>query len=67
MKDVEQLDDGKLLFHSYDALKEYCDDVDNPLDNLILKINIIGLLVYLNIQTVPMNSLLALKTGTYLM
>ena len=36
MKDVEQLDDGKLLFHSYDALKEYCDDVNNPLDKVVL-------------------------------
>ena len=36
MKDVEQLDDGKLMFHSYKALKEYCDDVDNPLDKVVL-------------------------------
>ena len=36
MKDVEQLDDGKLMFHSYDALKTYCDKSDNPLDVVVL-------------------------------
>ena len=36
MKDVEQLENGKLVFHSYKALKEYCDEVYNPLDKVVL-------------------------------
>ena len=36
MEEIEQLENGKLLFHSYDALKKYCDDVNNPLDKVVL-------------------------------
>ena len=36
MESVEQLENGKLLFHSYEALKAYCDDVKNPLDKVVL-------------------------------
>ena len=36
MKEIEQLENGKLVFHSYEALKKYCDDVDNPLDKVVL-------------------------------
>ena len=46
MKDVEQLDDGKLMFHSYDALKAYCDDVNNPLDKVVLGEEITALCGY---------------------
>ena len=35
MKDIELLD-GKLMFHSYKALKTYCDNPDNPLDVVVL-------------------------------
>ena len=35
MEEIEQLENGKLLFHSYDALKKYCDDVNNPLDKVV--------------------------------
>ena len=34
--DIEKLDDGKLLFHSYEALKKYCDNENNPLDKVVL-------------------------------
>ena len=36
MEEIEQLENGKLVFHSYDALKEYCDKPDNPLDVVVL-------------------------------
>ena len=36
MEEIEQLENGKLMFHSYEALKKYCDDVDNPLDKVVL-------------------------------
>ena len=36
MKEIEELENGKLVFHSYDALKAYCDDVNNPLDKVVL-------------------------------
>ena len=36
MEEIEQLENGKLLFHSYDALKKYCDDVNNTLDKVVL-------------------------------
>ena len=36
MEEIEQLENGKLLFHSYEALKAYCDDVKNPLDKVVL-------------------------------
>ena len=36
MKEIEQLENGKLIFHSYDALKEYCDKPENPLDRVVL-------------------------------
>ena len=36
MKDVELLENGKLVFHSYDALKAYCDKPENPLDRVVL-------------------------------
>ena len=36
MEEIEQLENGKLVFHSYDALKEYCDNPDNPLDLVVL-------------------------------
>ena len=36
MESVEQLENGKLVFHSYEALKKYCDDVKNPLDKVVL-------------------------------
>ena len=36
MKEIEELENGKLVFHSYDALKEYCDNPDNPLDVVVL-------------------------------
>lgn len=34
---------GKKVFHSYDALKEYCDNPDNPLDRVILGKEIVSL------------------------
>ena len=36
MKEIEELENGKLVFHSYGALKTYCDDVNNPLDKVVL-------------------------------
>ena len=36
MEEIEQLENGKLMFHSYEALKAYCDDVNNPLDKVVL-------------------------------
>ena len=36
MEEIEQLENGKLVFHSYEALKAYCDDVNNPLDKVVL-------------------------------
>ena len=36
MKDVELLENGKLLFHSYEALKTYCDNPENLLDLVVL-------------------------------
>ena len=27
---------NKIVFHSYEALKKYCDDVSNPLDKVVL-------------------------------
>ena len=33
---VEELPDGRLKFHDYKALKKYCDNVDNPLDKVVL-------------------------------
>ena len=36
MEEIDQLENGKLVFHSYDALKEYCDNPDNPLDLVVL-------------------------------
>ena len=33
---MEELENGKLLFHSYEALKRYCDDPYNPLDKVVL-------------------------------
>ena len=36
MEEIEELENGKLVFHSYGALKEYCDDRDNPLDVVVL-------------------------------
>ena len=36
MKDVELLENGKLVFHSYDALKAYCDKPENPFDRVVL-------------------------------
>jgi len=36
MNDTEYLSNGKIVFHSYDALKKYCDDPNNPLDKVIL-------------------------------
>lgn len=36
MEEIEELENGKLLFHSYEALKTYCDDVNNPLDKVVL-------------------------------
>ncbi|MDY5995720.1 MAG: hypothetical protein SPJ14_10900, partial [Succinivibrio sp.] len=36
MDEIEKLENGKLLFHSYEALKKYCDDVYNPLDKVVL-------------------------------
>ena len=36
MKEIEQLENGKLVFHSYKALKAYCDKSENPLDVVVL-------------------------------
>ena len=36
MNDTEYLSNGKIVFHSYDALKKYCDFPYNPLDKVIL-------------------------------
>ena len=36
MKEIERLENGKLVFHSYDALKEYCDNPEHPLDVVVL-------------------------------
>ena len=36
MEEIEQLENGKLVFHSYKALKKYCDKSDNPLDRVVL-------------------------------
>lgn len=36
MEEIEQLENGKLVFHSYEALKTYCDNPDNPLDRVVL-------------------------------
>ena len=36
MKEIEHLENGKLMFHNYKALKAYCDDVNNPLDKVVL-------------------------------
>jgi len=36
MKEIEELENGKLVFHSYKALKKYCDKVNNPLDKVVL-------------------------------
>ena len=40
---MEELENGKLLFHSYGALKAYCDDVNNPLDKVVLGEEIVSL------------------------
>ena len=36
MKEIEQLENGKLVFHSYEALMAYCDKPENPLDAVVL-------------------------------
>ena len=36
MNKTEYLSNGKIVFHSYDALKKYCDFPYNPLDKVIL-------------------------------
>ena len=36
MKEIEELENGKLMFHSYKALKKYCNKSDNPLDVVVL-------------------------------
>ena len=36
MEEIDQLENGKLVFHSYEALKTYCDNPDNPLDRVVL-------------------------------
>ena len=36
MNKTEYLSNGKIVFHSYNALKKYCDDPNNPLDKVIL-------------------------------
>ena len=46
MKEIEELENGKLVFHSYDALKAYCDDVNNPLDKVVLGEEITALCGY---------------------
>ena len=46
MKEIEHLENGKLMFHSYEALKKYCDDVDNPLDKVVLGEEITALCGY---------------------
>ena len=43
MKEIEHLENGKLMFHSYDALKAYCDKPENPLDVVVLGKEIIAL------------------------
>ena len=43
MEEIEQLENGKLVFHSYKALKAYCDDVNNPLDKVVLGEEVISL------------------------
>ena len=43
MEEIEELENGKLMFHSYEALKEYCDDVNNPLDKVVLGEEIVSL------------------------
>ena len=36
MNYTEYLSNGKIVFHSYDALKEYSDNPENPLDAVVL-------------------------------
>jgi hypothetical protein len=36
MESIEQLENGKLLFHSYEALMAYCDKSENPLVRVVL-------------------------------
>ena len=36
MEEIDQLENGKFVFHSYEALKTYCDNPDNPLDRVVL-------------------------------
>ena len=36
MEEIDQLENGKFVFHSYEALQTFCDNPDNPLDRVVL-------------------------------